>query len=42
MYYVYPLVVPSLLNGLTDINFEGVQFPFLYYIMLGFFIKDKS
>lgn len=40
-FYILSLVIPSILNGLTDINFEGVQFPFIYFIMLGYFMKNN-
>lgn len=40
-FYIISLMIPSLFNGLTDINFEGVQFPLLYYGILGYFIKNN-
>jgi hypothetical protein len=33
------IMVPVFLNSFTDMNMEGVQFPFMYYFFLGFYFK---
>ena len=33
------LMVPVFLNSATDMNMEGVQFPFMYYFFLGVYFK---
>ena len=33
------LMVPVLLNSATDMNMEGVQFPYMYYFFLGVYFK---
>lgn len=33
------LMIPIFINSATDMNMEGVQFPFIYYFFLGMFYK---
>ena len=33
------LMVPVFINSATDMNMEGVQFPFMYYFFLGIYFK---
>lgn len=41
-FYLLIFVLPVVLNSLTDMNMEGVQFPFMYFYFLGFmFISHK-
>ena len=47
-YEILIFVIPAILNSSLDITMEGVQFPFVYYSMLGIFynleklVKNKS
>ena len=34
------LAIPALLNSLTDIAMEGVQFPINFYIFYGYFFSE--
>ncbi|MDB3983815.1 O-antigen ligase family protein [Acidimicrobiia bacterium] len=38
-YRILLLMVPVFLNSATDMNMEGVQFPFLYFSFLGVYFK---
>ena len=38
-YRILLLMVPVFLNSATDMNMEGVQFPFIYYFFLGVHFK---
>tara|TARA_B110001452_G_C15175185_1_gene408364 strand:- start:243 stop:959 length:717 start_codon:yes stop_codon:yes gene_type:complete len=47
-YEILIFIIPAMLNSSLDITMEGVQFPFVYYSMLGIFynlekiVKNKS
>lgn len=38
-YMILLLMVPVFLNSATDMNMEGVQFPYIYYLFLGILFK---
>ena len=39
-YYLLILILPPLLNAMTDIAMEGVQFPINFYLMYGYFLSQ--
>ena len=39
-HYILILILPPLLNAMTDIAMEGVQFPINFYLMYGYFLSQ--
>tara|TARA_Y100000741_G_scaffold339553_1_gene300488 strand:+ start:2713 stop:4062 length:1350 start_codon:yes stop_codon:yes gene_type:complete len=41
-YEILIFIIPAMLNSFLDITMEGVQFPFVYYSMLGVFFNTEK
>ena len=39
--FVLVLIIPSMFNAFLDVAMESVQFPLMYYVLLGFMISTK-